>query len=108
MSRRSDSDDMLSYHMHRGNGDPYYSFDDYGHEPFADYRIKSNEPGPAFYGFILFYTILAFLLIGPLVSWSRAKEEKEVKVKESNQKEVDIEQDKDPDTQIPSMSPSTC
>lgn len=103
MSRRSDSEDMLSYHMHRG--DPYYSFvDRYGHEPFADYRIKSNEPGPAFYGFILFYTILAFLLIGPLVSWSRAKEEKEVKVKvkESNQKEVDIEQDKDPDTQMPS------
>ena len=55
-----------------------------------------------FYVFVLFYTILAFLLIAPLVSWSRVKEEKEQEVKESNEKQVDIEQRKDPDSQRPS------
>ena len=115
MPRRGDSEDMASYHVYRGDAhfeDHYRNYGKYSPEPFADYRIKSNEPGPAFYGFVLFYTILAFLLIGPLVSWSRAKEEKEVEVNESNQKQVDIEQDKNPDTNIPSteaskQSPST-
>jgi len=48
-------------------------------EPFSGYVVLAEEPGPAFYSFVLIYTLLALLLIGPLVSWSRNKEEKKIR-----------------------------
>lgn len=56
---------------------------------FADYQIDSKQPGLGFYSFVLIYTLLAFLLIAPLVSWSRNKEEKKLKIRESDEKQVE-------------------
>ncbi len=80
------------------------------HEPFDDYAVETNEPGPWFYGFLLFYLLLAFLLIVPLVSWSRmeAGEEEKEEAKDSKQnKTLEIEpNNKNPDLPTPSKEDS--
>lgn len=78
----SDSEDFTSY-----SEQLFYSS-----EPFDDYPVKSNTPSPGFYSFVLIYSVLAFLSIVPLVSWSRNKEGKSVKTKEVEGKQVEIEQ----------------
>lgn len=45
---------------------------------FPDYIVTSNETGVGFYTFVLGYTALCFLLIAPLVSWSRNPEVKQL------------------------------
>jgi hypothetical protein len=62
---------------------------------------ESKQPGAGFYSFVLIYTLVAFLLIAPLVSWSRNKEEKKLKIRESDEKQVEkiIEHHKNPDHQ---------
>ena len=64
---------------HTDNSTSYYQIESLDAEPFAGYQIKSNEPGLGFYSFVLVYTFLAFLIIAPLVSWSRNREEKKLK-----------------------------
>ena len=97
---RSDSED-----------EPWY-WNMRSHEPFENYLVTSNEPGPWFYGFLLFYLLLAFLLIAPLVSWSRMEgeeegEDKEQEVNESKGKQVEIEQSKNlSDLRTPSTEDS--
>jgi len=71
----------------------------YHNEPFADYRKESNQPGLGFYGFVFIYTILAFLLIAPLVSWSRKQEEKKHEIIDSDKKQVEIERSKNPENE---------
>jgi len=68
-----------------------------GTEPFADYQIESKQPGPGFYCFVLIYTLFAFLLIAPLVSWSRNQEEKKLKILESEENEIEVDQRKGPE-----------
>ena len=68
---------------HTDNSTSYYPIEVLDAEPFAGYQITSNEPGLGFYSFVLVYTFLAFLIIAPLVSCSRNREEK--KLKESEQ-----------------------
>jgi len=72
------------------------------YEPFADYQKESNHPGPGFYGFVVIYTFLAFLLIAPLVAWSREQEEKKHKILDSDKKQVEIEGSKNLDHERPS------
>jgi hypothetical protein len=62
-----------------GNSTSYYQIESLDVEPFAGYQTKSNEPGLGFYTFVLVYTFIAFLIIAPLVSWSRNQEEKKLK-----------------------------
>ena len=64
---------------HTDNSTSYYPIEVLDAEPFAGYQITSNEPGLGFYSFVLVYTFLAFLIIAPLVSWSRNREEKKLK-----------------------------
>lgn len=60
-------------------------------EPFAGYLVETNETGPGFYVFICVYTVIAFVLIAPLVTWSRQHEEHKLK-----QLEEDAEQPTNP------------
>jgi hypothetical protein len=53
-----------------------YSY--YALEPFSGYVVQAKQPGPGFYSFVAAYAVLAFVLIAPLVSWSRTKEEKKI------------------------------
>jgi len=78
------------------------SFNIFQNEPFWSYQIESKEPSPAFYGFVFIYTLIAFILIGPLVSWCRNKEENNPEMFQSDGKQLEIEQRNGPDHQISS------
>lgn len=70
-------------------------------EPFANYEKHSRQPGPAFYAFIVIYTLSALLSIAPLVSWSRNKVKKKKKILDSDKKQVEVEQSKNPNSERP-------
>jgi hypothetical protein len=81
---------------HNDNSTSYYQISSFDAEPFADYQTTSNEPGLGFYSFVLVYTFLAFLIIAPLVSWSRNREEKKLKeLDEQRQESIQHRSSKD-------------
>lgn len=41
---------------------------------FPDYVAETNESGVALYAFVIVYTFLSLLLVGPLVIWGRRNE----------------------------------
>ncbi|KAL3907479.1 MAG: hypothetical protein SGILL_008858, partial [Bacillariaceae sp.] len=59
---------------------PWY----YDEELFEGYSVITNTTGVGFYCFVLVYTVLAFLLIAPMIKWSQHQEEKKLKELEAN------------------------
>ncbi|KAG7342247.1 MATE efflux family protein [Nitzschia inconspicua] len=69
-------------------------------EPFAGYAVQTNQTGPGFYAFVFVYTLLAFIIIAPLVKWSRQLEDNKIK-----QLEKDSEQPTQPAEAEDGLSP---
>jgi hypothetical protein len=68
-----------------------------GDVAFPDYVVESNRAGSPYFAFVLIYATLAFLLIAPLVSWSRGYEKLDLEQDDlENQEERDSQVDGDP------------
>eukprot|EP00339_Tiarina_fusa_P022809 CAMPEP_0117007176 /NCGR_PEP_ID=MMETSP0472-20121206/7146_1 /TAXON_ID=693140 ORGANISM="Tiarina fusus, Strain LIS" /NCGR_SAMPLE_ID=MMETSP0472 /ASSEMBLY_ACC=CAM_ASM_000603 /LENGTH=347 /DNA_ID=CAMNT_0004708863 /DNA_START=102 /DNA_END=1141 /DNA_ORIENTATION=+ len=81
-----------------------------GDVAFPDYAVESNRAGAPYYAFVLIYTAFAFLLIAPLVSWSRGYEKQDLAQDDfENQEERDSQAggDAQQQPQLQQEAPST-